>query len=524
MNIHFVKLPNRLENPGILMPDLGIGILTAILRQQKIGVDCIDLKPLFSKDPSLRKLRTVPIPKAEEGLFELVQQIIKHRSLKKVKLLGFSLDEESDLPLNLTLIRFFKELTRATVLLGGNNKFSQAILEKNHFIDFIIKGDATISLPMFLRGESLSKIPGLMYRQGSKVVANPYLRQSGNTDILPDYTDFIIDDYRLGLSSCKALIPHEFLKEIEIPDLKITILPYHFIKGCPNQCSYCFWHRERILKTTDPQKVADHLQLMKEKYKADHFVFLNNEFNPTARYAEDVLLAIKSRKLGTTWSDSLQPATLKKDIFPLFRESGCISLYFGLESLSPRVLKLMNRPSDPSKFSGFLKAAHENNMFNGANFLVGIPFEKQEEVQMTAKFIIDNNEYFEFCNVNLLRIYPEFASLKNTDRLKIKIRDFGSMELRNPNGEPAIEKLLNYAGFYKQLSFYSYDEIGGLNWEKKNVQDLKHVKLLKDALDIPKKTFFEDTRLIAYLMRSMKTKEKILRWYKKIKPGTKSLT
>lgn len=507
-----------MANPGILMPDLGIGILSAILRRKKIEVGCTDLKPLFTSDTELMKLRLMPLEKAEEGLFESARTITRNRSLRKAKILGFSLDEETDLPLNLKLIKSFKELTGASIIAGGSFKFSPAMLEANPFIDFIIRGDATISLPLLLRGEDHKKIPGLIFRQRGTVTANPYLRQTGNVDILPDFSDFCMNDYRLGLARCKTQIPDGPLKkQIEIPGLKITILPYHFIKGCPNQCSYCFWHREKFLEMTRPEKVADNLQILKEKYKADHFVFLNNEFNPTLRYAESVLSEIISRKLGITWSDSVHPATVNKDLLPLFKESGCAQLFWGLESLSPRLLGVMNRRGDPTQYAGLLKTSHELGIFNGTNFMVGIPFEREGDIRLTERFAKKNSSYYEFYNINLLRIYPEFVSIKDARKLNIKIRDFGSMELRNPKADLEAARLLESAGISKKLSFYSYDEINGLTWEKKNAQDIRHVKILNDIHDYAKKTFFDDTRLICYLLRSLNTKNEILKWYKKIK-------
>ncbi|HAJ56649.1 MAG TPA: hypothetical protein DCL35_02640 [Candidatus Omnitrophica bacterium] len=521
MQIQFIKLPNRLDNPGVLMPDLGIGILTAVLRKKKVSVASLDLKPQFLNDPRLQELRTMPLSRAEDGLAWYVMDIVKTRSLTRAKVLGFSLDEETDLPLNLELMRLFKKFTGATVILGGSYYFSPMIMKENDFIDFIIRGDATLSLPLFLLGKEQKKIPGLIYRKGGGVLSNPYFRQAGNTGIIPDYSDFDMKNYRIGLPGCKAHVPKELLKDVLIPGIETSILPYHFIKGCPNNCNYCFWHREKLFETTHPEKVADNLQFLKEKYKADHFIFLNNEFNPSLQYAEKTLSAIKDRRLGITWSDSVHPNNLDEDIFRLFSESGCIQLYFGLESLSPRALKLINRPSDPSRFGAFLKASHDNNIFNGVNFLVGVPFEAPEDIRLTVDFIKNNNKYFEFYNINLLRIFPELVSIRDPEKIGIKIGTLGSAELRNPKGNSRVYDTLNAVGITKKISFYSYDEAGGLNWKEKNRQDLTHARRLLSACDEHKKRFFDDTRLICCLLKSLKTKDLVIKWYKKIKQTKK---
>jgi len=359
-------------------------------------------------------------------------------------------------------------------------------------------------------------VPGLSYRNNGGIVSNAYLRQSGNIDIVPDFTDLNMEDYRLGLDECKInLTPNKF-KQIYEPDLKIAILPYHFIKGCPESCAYCYWNREKLFKVTRPEKVADNLQLMQAKYKVNNFIFLNNAFNPTLKYAEQLVVEIGKRKLNICWSDSVHPAKLSRDIISGFKEIGCRQLYYGIESLSTRILNLINRPSDTSKFSLFLKESHEQDIFNGVNFLIGIPFEKNDDLRLTVEFAKKNKKYFEFFNVNLLRIIPEFGITKNPAHFGIKLKDFGSIELRNKGNDARVNKLLNFGGISNRVSFYSFDEINGLDWEHKNKQDLKYLQSLSKIMDSHKKEFFDDIRFIFYLNHLFKSKKEILSWYDKL--------
>jgi radical SAM superfamily enzyme YgiQ (UPF0313 family) len=256
---------------------------------------------------------------------------------------------------------------------------------------------------------------------------------------------------------------------------------------------------------------------MKERYKVSNFLFLNNSFNPTVKYAERIISTLAKRKLNIFWSDSLHPATISLDMFAGLKEIGCKQLYFGLESLSPRILELINRGGNPDTFSSVLRESHKKDIFNGVNFIIGIPFEKFNDVKLTHDFIRRNRQYFEYYNVNLLRIIPEFGFSKNPAKMGISLREFGSIKLRNPANDPVINEVLSCVGISERTFFYAYDEIGGLYWEDKNRQDLKYARYLCKIMDRDKKEFFEDIRFIFYLNHIFSNKKEILNWYKSVK-------
>jgi len=524
-------MPNIIENRGLLMPDLGVGMLVTILREEKFVVSQIDLKPLFSGNNEAAKMQvrynkvvhqTVrqkgPV---DEEMYVFAEDLVKKYELKNFEVVGFSLDEETDLLFNLALIKIVKDLTGKIIILGGGFRFTKRFMEQFDFIDFLIKGDATISLKLFLSCLEgcgrLREIPGLSYRRGRQVFANPHLRQAGNVDMVPDFTDLSMDDYRLGLSDCSVPLERDELHKINKPKLKLAVLPYHFIKGCPNSCKYCYWNRENLFKVTSPEKVADNLQFMSEKYKISNFLFLNNAFNPTLKYAEKLIKAFSKRRLNIFWSDSANPGSMSTDMFSGLKETGCKQLYFGLESLSPRILKLLNRKGDPDTFSAILKASHDNDIFNGVNFIIGIPFEKFRDIKSTYDFIKQNKQYFEYYNVNLLKVIPEFGFSKDPAEAGMSLRKFGSVELRNPLNDSRIRKILNLVGISQRANFYSYDEIGGLSWEEKNRQDLKYSRYLSKIMDMPKHEFFEDLRFIFYLNHIFNSKKEILDWYNNLR-------
>lgn len=460
----------------------------------------------------------------EDMLYDLAKKLIKKYALKKNNILGFSLEDSyTDLLFNLSLIKTLKELTGAIIILGGDFKYSRDFYEKYPFVDFIIRGCGILSLKMLLfclEGKGVFEdVPGLFYRKGQRIFANPYLRQAGSVDIIPDFADLDMEDYDFGLSDFKPPeFPEDKLKEIYRPDFKIRCLPYQFIKGCPHSCVYCYWSRERLFKITSPKKVVDNLQFMKKKYKVNHFIFLNNAINPTLSYAEELMDAFKKRSLNISWSDSVHPAMMNKDLFPALKESGCKKLFYGIESASPRSLKAMNRTGKVSEYLRNLRESHKHGIFNGINILVGIPFEQFEDIQLTYEFLQRSKPYFETYNVNMLKVIPEWGLTKNPEEMGIILKDFGNTKLRNPSNDLSVRRLLHKeVGFNKWSGFYSFDEVGGLKWEEKNIQDITHARYLLNSLDKNKKGFFDNALFVYYLNYIFDSKKEALDWYSKNK-------
>ena len=121
MKTCLIKLPNVVNEP--LIPDLGLGILVALLRSKGVDIYQADLKPLLRKSHELhthllnirrdssKKYLTGCSPDSE--LLKLVDKLLSRHRLDKFDLLGFSLDVESNLFPNLALIKAIKGKTGA---------------------------------------------------------------------------------------------------------------------------------------------------------------------------------------------------------------------------------------------------------------------------------------------------------------------------------------------------------------------------------------------------------------------------
>lgn len=126
------------------------------------------------------------------------------------------------------------------------------------------------------------------------------------------------------------------------------VLPYDFTRGCPwGRCAFCHYgladtgtapYRERPL-----DRVIEHLSDLRRRHGTRLFYLSQDSVRPESLVA----LSDALRRSGTAvrWSTDVRPERLLADAATAraLHEGGALSFSFGVESGSPRVLKLIRK-------------------------------------------------------------------------------------------------------------------------------------------------------------------------------------
>jgi len=108
--------------------------------------------------------------------------------------------------------------------------FGEDLLRKCPFVDYVIKGDPERPLERLLRGAETSKIPNLIYRDGTGIRANE--------------ASYCIDEQTL---SCLSFSKLTYLRDhelyIQAVEKKLGF-PIFIGRGCPFNCNYCGGSRQ----------------------------------------------------------------------------------------------------------------------------------------------------------------------------------------------------------------------------------------------------------------------------------------
>lgn len=261
---------------------------------------------------------------------------------------------------------------------------------QHEVVDIIVMGEGEeilVSLAENLRkGASLESIPNIMFKKDGEII-----RTSSDNKFL-DLDTLERPDFDLVDAEYYASFDRRYYK-----DKATRCLDLNTDRGCPHRCGFCYniAFNQRRWRSMSAQKVIDMVDYFVNKYNLNGINFVSDNFFVNKERVKLICEGLIQRNLNVRWNADIRVDTFLKyddDIIDLMRKSGCDQLTFGLETGSPRMLKLINKDIS---LQDMLKA-HERAANLGINvnyhFVFGFPEETRDEIIETAKLIYHLSE------------------------------------------------------------------------------------------------------------------------------------
>lgn len=254
-----------------------------------------------------------------------------------------------------------REMPDVKIVYGGvfPTYHHRDVLAEEPQIDVIVRGEGEETARRLVRalerGEALSSIPGLAYREEGAPVATP-----------PAETIRDLDAYRIGWE----LIDHR--DYTYWGDKRAVVV--QFSRGCPHPCNYCgqrgFWTRWRH---RDPVKLAKEIARLHREHGVQVFNFADE--NPTssrihwkafceALIAEKVdVILVGSTRAGDIVRD--------RDILHLYEKAGVQRFLLGMETTDEKTLALIRKGSTTTIDREAIRLLREHGILSMATWVVG---------------------------------------------------------------------------------------------------------------------------------------------------------
>jgi radical SAM superfamily enzyme YgiQ (UPF0313 family) len=155
-------------------------------------------------------------------------------------------------------------------------------------------------------------------------------------------------------------------------------------RGCPHQCDFC--HVTHFFGKTYRCRPVDEVIEEVKRLEGEFLVFIDDNIAGNRQYAKELFTRLKPLK--KKWA-SQASMTLPRDpeLLKLAAESGCVSLFLGIESLSPENLKEVNKGFNRShQFEEALKASHDHDIMILAGFIFGLDHDDEGVSERTLRF------------------------------------------------------------------------------------------------------------------------------------------
>jgi len=268
--------------------------------------------------------------------------------------------------------------------------------------DFGIVGPGEISFPTLIERlaneEDFSDIPGLVYTQedGRLVLNKPAYSLQLDTESVVDRSLYDGKYYLYNFNTVDST-----MKTFESVQTK---------RGCMLKCIYCCNHRlegDNIV-LRNPQKVVDEFESIKDSNLASGIEFVDGVFNLPYDHALAVVKEMNKRGINFSWTCTINPSIVTKELVYYMKKTGCYSVEFGTDSCSNTILKHLN------KNYSVADVIRSHNLFDHYGIrvlhcmIIGSPGETKETVIKTMEIMEElapnNKKHNVFFNLGC-RIY-----------------------------------------------------------------------------------------------------------------------
>ena len=355
--------PTEFQTDFFREPNLGILYLAAILDQNNIPVEILDLEQYYGLEPE--ELNKIIIEKIDQ------YEIIGITSLTNTFHLALR---------TASLIKNYDH--RKIIVLGGPHVSFQyeEILNKETIIDFICVREsensflelAKILISAINNNEliqnyekELTKIRGLAYKN------------------LKDEIKFT--GFPKPVDVEKIPLPARYLLSQEIFYYRVANVIIN--RGCPNQCSFC--SRQKMAPVVRIRSLDSILSEIYDiaTYQTYSYINFYDNINIKRQFFHDFCRLFIDNKIEIPWGCELRVDTITLEDAILLKEAGCRLVATGIESASLEVLKNNLKYQDPQQVLTGISHLKSVNIPIQAYFVLGLPGETELSFQETVEFI-----------------------------------------------------------------------------------------------------------------------------------------
>lgn len=250
---------------------------------------------------------------------------------------------------------------------------------ENPFIDYVIMGEAELTLKDILDGVPDNEILGICYRENFQPVKNDKRPFIDNLDILPFPARHLVDNsiYRR-------------------PDNGKVQAVIKVARGCPFHCFFCLATpvSGAKVRTRSPENIVAELKECVEKYNIKNFLFWSDIFNFDRKWTLELCQKIIESGLKITWSSNTRADTMDDEMAKMMYKSGCRLVSIGVESGSQKMLDNIGKKITLDDIRNTVKILKKNKIKIYNYFVIGLPWETEETVEETIKFAIELDSNF----------------------------------------------------------------------------------------------------------------------------------
>ncbi len=276
-----------------------------------------------------------------------------------------------------------KRRPKAKIVLGGAHP-SATMFQTAKFkcFDYIVNGegeDTFLKLLDVIAGKKkIEELDGIGYHKGNQIIVVPKKDYIEDLDSLP--------------FPARDMIPLENyfrVREAHGPSQE-RWTPILATRGCPFICTFCtsrIWNRK--WRARSAKNIVDEIEHCMKKYDITEFHFEDENLTLNKPLTLDMCKEIIKRGLKIKWQtpNGIRASATDEEMLDAMKAAGCYHITVAPESGSQRVLNdIIKKGQNFPHVERVVQYAAKIGIKVAAYFILGLPGEKVEDMEMTIKY------------------------------------------------------------------------------------------------------------------------------------------
>lgn len=201
-------------------------------------------------------------------------------------------------------------------------------------------------------------------------------------------------------------------------------------RGCPYGCYYCstnaMWSKWRFRSA---KNIISEIEYIKNKYpNINFFSFEDDNFLVNRKRANDFAKLVTNKNLDINFSFLTRIEHVNEPLIMDLKKAGLTGMFFGVESGSRRILKLLKRSYTPEEVIKKTEFAEKLGIKITASFIIGNPYETEEDIKETFDLIREIPSTF--TQAHIFTPYPGTPFFDEAEKFGITLHINDSSEIK----------------------------------------------------------------------------------------------
>lgn len=270
-------------------------------------------------------------------------------------------------------------------------------------------------------------------------------------------------------------------------------LPIEIARGCRFRCSFCAYPMNGKAPNTyikSSEALRSELTYNFERFGITNYIFCDDTYNDSLEKVERLYHVFTSLPFKIQWIAYCRLDVLAKypQMYPLLKEAGLISTFFGIETLSAKARRSVGKGLTPEQAINELYRAREQwgeGVLVEGGFIFGLPGETEDEMRNTMEWLqrpdcpLDSVAIEPFSVDPKPKIYKSKISL-NPEKYGLKINGDSQWTSHNTNYQRAaaiVDEYYAKTDGTNKLASFNYARIRNLNQSHEQVRPLTYKQL-----------------------------------------------